>query len=121
MLLGLETRTEEQEQGELVKLTAEEGTKIEPSIRAAIVASVPTPDRTVVTNHRRLRDTANGWNFAERPASPIFSGRRLAAQVSVVPRLSIANRLVSRRPATCRWRFWGAPRPRRGPSRQVRP
>ena len=44
-LLGLETRTEEQD-GELVKLTAE-GTKIEPEIRAAIVAS-PDPEENQI-------------------------------------------------------------------------
>ena len=42
-LLGLETRTEEQD-GELVKLTAE-GQKLEPEIRAAIVAT-PDPKET---------------------------------------------------------------------------
>ena len=46
VLLGLETRTEEQDI-ELVKLT-EEGTKIEPSIRAAIVAS-PAQQEVVTT------------------------------------------------------------------------
>ena len=44
-LLGLETRTEEQD-GELVKLTGE-GQKIEPEIRAAIVAT-PDPKETRV-------------------------------------------------------------------------
>ena len=39
-LLGNDSRTEEQD-AELVKLT-DEGQKIEPEIRAAIVASVPT-------------------------------------------------------------------------------
>ena len=45
-LLGLETRTEEQD-GELVKFT-EEGQKIEPEIRAAIVASPDQEENQIV-------------------------------------------------------------------------
>ena len=52
-LLGLETRTEDQD-AELVKLT-EEGTAIEPEIRAAIVAS-PDPDETRVEGDAETRE-----------------------------------------------------------------
>ena len=54
-LLGLETRTEDQD-AELVKLT-EEGTAIEPEIRAAIVAS-PDPDETRVEGDAETRELA---------------------------------------------------------------
>ena len=54
-LLGLETRTEEQD-AELVKLTSE-GTAIEPEIRAAIVAS-PDPNETRVEGDAETRELA---------------------------------------------------------------
>ena len=52
-LLGNDARTEEQD-GELVKLTAE-GTAIEPEIRAAIVAS-PDETQTVETEDAETRE-----------------------------------------------------------------
>ena len=52
-LLALETRTEEQD-GELVKLTAE-GQKIEPEIRAALVAE-PAPAETLVKGDAEARE-----------------------------------------------------------------
>ena len=52
-LLGLETRTEEQD-AELVKLTSE-GTAIEPEIRAAIVAE-PDPNETRVEGDAETRE-----------------------------------------------------------------
>ena len=54
-LLGLETRTEEQD-AELVKLTSE-GTAIEPEIRAAIVAE-PDPNETRVEGDAETRELA---------------------------------------------------------------
>ena len=54
-LLGLETRSEEQD-GELVKLTGE-GQKIEPEIRAALVAE-PAPNDTLVTGDAEARELA---------------------------------------------------------------
>ena len=54
-LLGNDSRTEEQN-GELVKLTAD-GTAIEPEIRAAIVAS-PDPEETLVEGDAETRELA---------------------------------------------------------------
>ena len=54
-LLGNDTRTEEQD-GELVKLTAE-GQKIEPEIRAAIIAS-PDPAEVLVEGDAETRELA---------------------------------------------------------------
>ena len=54
-LLGNDSRTEEQN-GELVKLT-DEGQKIEPEIRAAIVAS-PDPAETLVKGDAETRELA---------------------------------------------------------------
>ena len=52
-LLGLDARTDEQ-QGELEKLT-DEGLKIEPEIRAAIVAE-PDPDTTIINTDPEQRE-----------------------------------------------------------------
>ena len=62
-LLGNDSRTEEQN-GELVKLTAE-GTAIEPEIRAAIIAS-PDPAETLVKGDAETRELAQLTAAGER-------------------------------------------------------
>ena len=62
-LLGLETRTEEQD-AELVTLTAE-GQKIEPELRGRVDCRARSGSHD---NHRRLRDTRTGRAAEPRPA-----------------------------------------------------
>ena len=55
-LLGLETRTEDQDK-ELTTLTAE-GQKIEPELRAAALIAAPDPEVTTITGDSETRERA---------------------------------------------------------------
>ena len=101
-LLGNDARTEEQD-GELVKLTAE-GQKIEPEIRAAWLPS-PTRRRQSLTPATPRRES--GLRFVVRPAWPTFS-LLLSGDVRY-PALhgSTLTPVESHRSAGCRWSYSG--------------
>ena len=90
-LLGNDARTDEQ-QGELEKLTGE-GQKIEPELRAALIAA-PDPEVTTITGDSETRERAE--LASQDRYSQTSSGRRRAARRSLARLRSMRRRLISR-------------------------
>ena len=117
-LLGNDSRTEEQN-GELVKLT-DEGTAIEPEIRAAIIAE---PDPTEVVSHTGDSETRERAELRSKTGIADFlraaAGGAAVSGAAAEYATSLGVPTVGHLPMAL---FAGsAPRSRRGPSHRGQP